>query len=108
MKLVLAIIHDDDAGRALGQLSENGYFVTKLATTGGFLRGGNTTLITGVEDEKVKDVIAIYENCCKARKQVANLNAPYGNMEGYMPYPIEVKVGGATIFVLNVDQFEKF
>lgn len=108
MKLVMAIIHDDDASAILSLLSEHGYFVTKLATTGGFLRSGNTTLITGVDDSKVNDVIDIFEGQCKSRTQLTSLGAPYGAMEGYMPYPIEVKVGGATIFVLDVEQFKKF
>lgn len=108
MKLVLAIIHDDDAQDLMGLLSEHKYFVTKLATTGGFLRSGNTTLITGVEDDQVEDVISIFETRCKSRTQMTTLAAPYGAMEGYMPRPIEVRVGGATIFVLDVAQFKKF
>ena len=108
MKLVLAIIHDDDAMSIMKLLNEKGYFVTKLATTGGFLRAGNTTLITGVDDNDVSNVIEIFETRCKSRIQKTDLSAPYGAMEGYKPYPIEVKVGGATIFVLDVEQFKKF
>lgn len=108
MKLVLAIIHDDDAASIMSILNENGLIVTKLATTGGFLRSGNTTLIIGVDDEKVEGVLNIFEGKCKARVQTAGFAAPYGSMEGYVPVPIEVKVGGATIFVLDIEQFKKF
>lgn len=108
MKLILAIIHDDDAPDIMNLLAEHHYFITKLATTGGFLRSGNTTLITGVEDGQVSDVLDIFESRCKSRTQVTTLAAPYGAMEGYMPHPIEVRVGGATIFVLDVCEFKKF
>ena len=67
MKLVLAIIHDDDAMSIMKLLNEKGYFVTKLATTGGFLRAGNTTLITGVDDNDVSNVIEIFETRCKSK-----------------------------------------
>lgn len=107
MKLILAIIHDDDAPDAMGLLSEKGYFITKLATTGGFLRSGNTTLITGVEDNEVESVIEVLESKCKSRVQTTAFTTPYGVMEGYMPFPVEVKVGGATIFVMDVEQFKK-
>ncbi len=108
MKLILAIIHDDDAPEVMSLLSKNRYFVTKLATTGGFLRSGNTTLISGVNDDKVEDVIHIFESKCKSRVETTIVSNPYGSMDGYMPSPIDVKVGGATIFVLDVAQFVKF
>lgn len=107
MKLILAIIHDEDAQKAIEKLSEKGHFITKLASTGGFLRAGNTTLITGVADENVEDVIAIFEKSCHSRTQLTTLGGPYGAMEGFMPHAIEVKVGGATIFVMEVAQFRK-
>ncbi len=108
MKLVMAIIHDEDAFQIMDLLSEKGYSVTKLASTGGFLRAGNTTLICGVEEDRLEELIDIIEKKCKARKQIASVNSAHVNAsDGYMPYPIEVTVGGATIFVLNVDEFRK-
>ena len=53
MKLIIAIVQDEDASRLIGHLMNDGFSVTKLATTGGFLRAGNTTLLVGVEDEKL-------------------------------------------------------
>ena len=61
MKLVIAIVQDEDAGRVVSALMDKGFGVTKLATTGGFLRAGNTTLISGVEDEKLDEALAIIE-----------------------------------------------
>lgn len=108
MKLVIAIIHDDDAPLVMRTLNEKRYFVTKLATKGGFLKAGNTTLLIGVEEEKVENVLKIFEENCKSRTQLTTLTAPYGAMQGYIPKPIEVKVGGATVFVLDVEQFYKY
>lgn len=107
MKLVIAIVQDGDTHRLLNALVEAGYRATKLGSTGGFLRQGNTTLLIGVPPEQVADVLSVIEKNCKARQQlVTSLGAPIGPTE-IMPYPVEVTVGGATCFVLNVDQFAK-
>ena len=108
MKLIIAIVQDEDASRLVSSLMGDGYRVTKLATTGGFLRSGNTTLLVGVEDEKLQNAMAIIEKVCKSRKQIATSPAPISGTTGvFVPYPIEVTVGGATIFVLDVEQFTK-
>lgn len=110
MKLIVAIVQDEDASRLVNQLMKNGYGVTKLATTGGFLRAGNTTLLIGVDDEKLYCVMEIIEQVCKSRKQITAAPSSIGSMGG-MPgaasYPVEVTVGGATVFVMSVDQFVK-
>ena len=59
MKLVIAMVQDEDSEAAVHTLNEHGYRVTKLATTGGFLRRGNTTLLIGVEDGQVDDVMGV-------------------------------------------------
>lgn len=108
MKLIIAIIHDEDAVKLVKKLTEQGYRVTKLASTGGFLRSGNTTLLVGVEKEKVDHVINIIKDQCKSRKEIAPAPTPImGNSSMLITYPIEVNVGGATIFVVDVDRFEK-
>jgi len=108
MKLIIAIVQDEDASRLISGLMSEGYRVTKLATTGGFLRSGNTTLLVGVEDDKLESAMAIIEKTCKSRKQIATSPSPISGTTGvYVPYPIEVTVGGATIFVLDVEQFSK-
>ena len=110
MKLIIAIVQDEDAGRLVSELMDNGFGVTKLATTGGFLRAGNTTLISGVEDDKLDSALAIIERICKSREQItASATHMSGGTSGvYVPYPIKVTVGGATVFVLNVEDFKKF
>ena len=108
MKLVIAIVQDEDSSRLVNKLMDGGYRVTKLATTGGFLKAGNTTLLVGVEDEQLTDLMAVIEKVCKSRKQIATAPTSMSGMNGaYSPYPIEVLVGGATVFVLTVDQFIK-
>lgn len=110
MKLVLAIVQDDDAIDLIEELTDKDYRVTKLATTGGFLKSGNTTLMIGVEEKEVKNLINVIEDVCKRRKEMVPTSTPntiVTNSGMYVPYPIEVEVGGATIFVLDVDQFYK-
>ena len=108
MKLIVAIVQDEDANRLVSALMDKNIGVTKLATTGGFLRAGNTTLISGVEDEKLNEALGIIEKICKSRQQVTTSSAPLSGSSGvYVPYPVHVTVGGATVFVLEVAQFLK-
>ena len=108
MKLIIAIIQDEDASRLINDLMTEGYRVTKLATTGGFLRAGNTTLLVGVEDDMLQNAMSVIDKVCKSRKQIASTPAPISGTTGmYVPFPVEVTVGGATIFVLDVEQFRK-
>lgn len=76
MKLVIAIVQDDDAIDLVDAITEAGFRVTKLATTGGFLKSGNTTLMIGVEKEKVQKVIEVVEDICRTRKQMIATPAP--------------------------------
>ena len=109
MKLILAIIHDEDAQKLTTALNRANFRVTKLASTGGFLRVGNTTILVGCEEEKLENVLSIIQDKCQTVKQMTIANQPYTNTaEGYIPYPIEVTSGGATVFVLDVEQFHKF
>ena len=109
MKLIIAIVQDEDASRLVSNLMNEGYSVTKLATTGGFLRAGNTTLLLGVDEDRFDGAMKIIEKVCKSRKQIATSPVTMGGSSGmYASYPIEVTVGGATVFVLTVDQFVKY
>ena len=106
MKMVLAVIDKDDAHDVISNLSKAGFSITRLSTTGGFLRSGNVTILVGVEDEKTSDVIGIIKEHSRSRSQ--QIPTIIGNEASYLsPMPVEVSVGGATIFVMNVEQFEK-
>ncbi len=104
MKLVLAIVSTEDSVRVIDALSDNGFSATKLATTGGFLKSGNSTLLIGVNDDLVERVIGIIRSKSEERKKYTTAATPIGEPS---KYPMEVKIGGGTIFVLNIDRFEK-
>lgn len=105
MKIILAIVSSEDSSAVASGLMNEGFSATKLATTGGFLMSGNTTFLVGIDDEQVDKAIEIIGKCSKKRKQMTS-NMAYG-VGTYSNFPIEVTVGGATIFVLSVDRFEK-
>ena len=107
MKLIVAVVQDKDSVRLVEALVEKGYRSTKLASTGGFLKSGNTTLLIGVEEKSVQPVVDSIKEICHSREQLITPMAPVGSnsVESYMPYPIEVLVGGATVFVLDVEKF---
>ncbi len=106
MKLILAIVSNDDASSVNAALTKENYSVTRLATTGGFLRAGNTTMIVGTEDDLVAHCIAIIGSESKRRTEIVPSTASY-DIGRYASFPVEVQVGGATIFVLDVEQFRK-
>jgi uncharacterized protein YaaQ len=109
MKLLIAIVHSDDADGLISALMEKEYRSTKISTTGGFLREGNATIIIGTEEENVPEVLAIMKENCHTRTQFVNPLPPVMEPgELYMPNPVEVQVGGATVFILNVEQFWRF
>ena len=64
MKLMFMIVRDLDSDGVTGALIENGYRVTRVASTGGFLHRGNVTLMAGVEDDKVQPVIDLMRATC--------------------------------------------
>lgn len=108
MKLILAIVQDEDAQKLTSTLMNDGFSVTKLATTGGFLRAGNTTFLIGVDQGRIDLALSLIEKVCKSRKQVATSPSPVAGAAGvYVPYPVEVTVGGATVFVVDVEDFRK-
>ena len=107
MKLILAIVNNDDSAFASASLTEAGFFVTKLSTTGGFLMVGNTTFLIGTQDEETQKAIDILKKTCKTRKQINMPTASCGAGLRNMSLPTEVPVGGATIFVMDVEHMEK-
>ena len=106
MKMIIAILNADDASTVVQNLMKNGFSVTKLSTTGGFLRAGNVTVLIGVDNSKVQDVIDMISTYSKSRKQLIPTTSEAG-INFYPSMPVEVTVGGATIFVLDVERFEK-
>jgi len=106
MKMVMAVVQDNDAGKLIEKLTEKKFGITKLASTGGFLKSGNTTLMIGVDETRMDELIEMIERVCRPRKKIVT-PFPGGPGDAYVPYPIEVSVGGATIFVMDVERFVK-
>ena len=107
MKLVLAVIHNDDSAVVTSALTQDGFFVTKLSTTGGFLMVGNTTLLIGTEDDKIDTIKEILKKHCSTRKQINASARSFGRGLKSDDIAEEATIGGAIFFVLNVDTFEK-
>ena len=109
MKLLISVVNSDDAHPLIDALMAEGYRATMISTTGGFLREGNATLLIGVADENVQDVLKTIQESCHTRTQWVNPLPPtVESGELYMPTPIEVPVGGAVVFMLDVERFEKY
>ena len=105
---MLAIVHNEDAGALVDALLERDYRATRLQSAGGFLRQTNATIVLGIEDDKVDEVMSIVRENCISRTQTVNPMPPIMEPgEFFMPYPLEVEVGGATVFVVPVDRFER-
>lgn len=107
MKMLICIVQDNDVNALMEGLVEAEFRVTKLSSSGGFLRSGNTTLFLGVENDQVDYALSIIEKNCKRRKTMTTMMNP--NMEGgiYQSFPIEIEIGGATVFQLDVDQMHR-
>ena len=100
------IVNNDDAHSVSSSLTQAGFQATKLASTGGFLMSGNTTFLICSEDDKIDEIISIIKDHSHKRKQFVPSAASYG-VGSYTSFPVEVFVGGATIFVTNIERFEK-
>ncbi|MHB8571406.1 MAG: cyclic-di-AMP receptor [Candidatus Dormibacteria bacterium] len=108
MKLVVAITQSEDAHSCMQALSERGLGVTRLHSAGGFLGSGNATLLLGVHPDQVAEAIEVIRANCRERTQVVSPVPPMIEpADVYVPNPLEVQVGGATIFVLSVERFEQ-
>jgi len=108
VKLVVAIVNPEDAGPLVDALLEREFRATRLHSSGGFLKQTNATVLLGVDDGAVEEVVGIIRENCHSRTQLVNPMPPILEPgEFFLPYPLEVEVGGATVFVLPVERFER-
>jgi uncharacterized protein YaaQ len=107
MQLVLAIVQDEDAGPVIEALTSAGFRATRINTVGGFLRKGNATVVVGVEKTRLHRALLIIRDNCETRTEFFVPTAPGEVGEPYPLDPIQVQVGGATVFVLDVERFER-
>ena len=109
MKLVVAVIHDRDQKRTSESLLKAGFKFTKIASTGGFLREGNVTMMIGSAEEDVDRLLGILNESSHTREQYVNVLPPEATPAGtFLTSPVRVQVGGAIAFVLDVERFERF
>ena len=108
VKLVVAVVNPEDAGPLVDALLEGEFRATRLHSSGGFLKRTNATVLLGVDDEAVEEVLEVIRENCHSRTQLVNPMPPILEPgEFFLPYPLEVEVGGATVFVLPVERFER-
>ena len=108
MKLVIAVVHGDDAAPCSDALTDAGFMSTRFNTSGGFLQKGNATIVAGVEDARVDEVVELIRAHARSRSEYMNpMPALAEPAEFFVPFPLEVQVGGATIFVVDVERFER-
>jgi uncharacterized protein YaaQ len=106
--MIVAVVHNEDARVLVDALLAHKYRATWLHTSGGFLKQSNATILIGVDDDKIDEVVGIVRDNCRARSQTVSPIPPIMEPgEFFMPYPIEVEVGGAVIFVLPIERFER-
>ena len=109
MKMIMAVVQDKDSALLSDELVEANIRATKLSSSGGFLRAGNTTFMIGVEDGQVEEVLNLIKVNCESREQF--MTTPVNmdtSLNGNLTYPMQVHVGGATVFVLPVESFHQF
>jgi uncharacterized protein YaaQ len=106
MKLIIAIVSNDDSSSLMKELVKKKYFVTKLASSGGFLKKGNTTLMIGAKASEVDSIVKTITDFSRTRNELvpSSLISEYGIIQST---PIEVTVGGATLFIIDVEDFKK-
>jgi uncharacterized protein YaaQ len=107
-KLVIAIVSANDGERLIQSLVRLGLNATRIGSAGGFLRRGNTTVLTGVPAGQVDDVIAVVRRTCPPRTEITPVHMlPLVGTGAAGGAPREVRAGGAVVFVLDIERFER-
>ena len=106
-KLLVIIASDEDADSLIRKLVQRGYPATKVSSSGGFLRRGNATILSGIDADDVENVVAIIRNVCRARTEFLPAQALPFPESIFPAEPVEVRTGGAIVFVIPVERFEK-
>jgi hypothetical protein len=109
MKLAVCIVHNRDKGHVTDELVKAGFKFTIIGSTGGFRREGNTTMLIGSEENDLPALKKLFKESCQSRDQLVNV-MPFDATTpgGFIPSPVKVPVGGAVMFVIDVEQFHRF
>lgn len=109
VKLVVCVVHNRDRNRLIDEMVRAGFKFTIISSTGGFLREGNTTFLIGLPDDQKQLLFDLIQSNCQTREQLVNVAPLEGASSGtFLAAPVKVPVGGAVVFVLPVEQFERF
>ena len=108
MKLVYAIVQNDDSKRLLRELTNRRISVTRISSTGGFLHNGNSTLMIGVEADRLQETLDSIKEKSSTRKEYMVVPSAVPGYIDNSPAPVQVTMGGATVFVVDVEQFYKY
>jgi uncharacterized protein YaaQ len=107
MKLVIAVVNKRDIRALNDALNERGFRFTEISSTGGFLGAGNATLLMGVEEERVDEVVEVIRSRCRSREEAVSISPPHTRLYAETGGPtMTVPVGGAQVFVLNIERVE--
>ena len=109
-KLILAVVQGDDYERTVRELNQAGFFATLLSSTGGFLEKRSTTVMIGVDESRLEEVLEILRKYAghRTEKSYQGVTVPRGEMPSVPPAPMEVLAGGAAVFILSLDEIRKF
>jgi uncharacterized protein YaaQ len=109
MKLLISIIQQEDMRELLDQLLSKGFKVTKLKSIGGFLEVSNVVLLMAVDEEKVNECLDIIKEHAHSRDRYVE-TLPFNLIEGISGFslPVKVTVGGAQVFILDIEKNIKF
>ena len=107
MKLVLAVIQKEDEDALSDALEQNSIGATRIGSSGGFLRASNVTLMIAVEDARLESVLGLMRQHCKRRTRHLNPMLPSLEARERFLGSVPIEVGGATVFVLNLERMEK-
>ena len=109
MKLLFAIIQNDDAKPLTRELVEHNIRVTRISSSGGFLSGGNQTLMIGVEKDRLQDALDIIKSKSHRRETILPASMPHlGHIMDTATMPLTVTIGGAVVFVVDAESFYRF
>ncbi len=97
--MVVAIVHHDDGGGMVDALLKTGYRATRLQSSGGFLKKSNATILVGVDDDAVDDVISVIRANSKSRTQAVD--------PGSSGKARKVDLRAAIVFVVPIERFER-
>ncbi len=107
--LIICVIRDQDAAKLMDVLRDTNFSFTKLASTGGFLREGNTTFLVGVVEARKEELISLVKKVCGRREEIVESTMPVNEPIGpYVPQAVKVTRGGGVLFEVPIDRYERF